>query len=71
MWGCVGPLYQRGLVPTKLNLNRNKAVFVEVLHTDAGAYGTTESLGDADYFANGGRGVDQPKCEMGGAFTGY
>jgi len=50
------------LVPPMYKLDKSKAEFVDVLHTDAGIMGTTQLSGNVDFFANGGRSSDQPAC---------
>jgi len=47
----------------KFKLTKNKAAFVDIIHTDAGYLGTNELSGDVDFFANGGRTSDQPNCQ--------
>ncbi|KAH0539273.1 hypothetical protein KQX54_003434 [Cotesia glomerata] len=44
-----------------LNLNYNNAIFVDIIHTDMGFFGTTKPNGTSDYFANGGE-RPQPGC---------
>ena len=34
-------------------IQRNDATFVDVIHTNPGALGISESVGDADFFPNG------------------
>jgi len=43
-------------------LTKDKAHFVDILHTDAGFLGTAKLRGHVDFFANGGKGKDQPPC---------
>lgn len=51
------PLVKINFVP----LNRNDAAFVDVIHTDAGFYGSTGSSGTVDFWPNGGVTL-QPGC---------
>lgn len=55
------PFYEYNLVQP--HLTKNDAKFVDIVHTDAGAfqYGWTHSLGHVDFWANGGHPV-QPPC---------
>lgn len=41
-------------------LDKEDAIFVDVLHTDIGFYGFTSCIGHVDYFAHGG--FSQPGC---------
>jgi len=45
-----------------MKLEPSSATFVDALHTDSGFYGSPQSFGHADFFANGGRSQDQPIC---------
>ncbi|XP_052744588.1 inactive pancreatic lipase-related protein 1 [Bicyclus anynana] len=53
-----GPCFSR-LQPA-LRLNRTDADYVDIVHTDAGAYGISEQVGHKDYYPN--RGTRQPDC---------
>ncbi|XP_039313467.1 lipase member H [Solenopsis invicta] len=44
-------------------LTRNDAMWVDVIHTDKGGYGTPTSMGTADYYVNGGT-RPQPGCKL-------
>ncbi|KAG8226442.1 hypothetical protein J437_LFUL003434 [Ladona fulva] len=51
------------LLGSKNNLlDESDAQFVDVIHTGGGVFGTPYKMGHADFFPNGGRGV-QPGCE--------
>lgn len=43
------------------HVNGKDAEFVDVIHTDAGGYGSAVQAGSADFFPNGGK-VFQPGC---------
>jgi len=58
-----GPFHDQGLVPKSEVLDKDKADFVEIIHTGAGMLGTKVPRGHIDYFANGGRSMDQPYCK--------
>jgi len=51
-----------GLVSQNYKLDKSKADFVNIIHTDAGYFGTKELSGHVDFFVNGGRTRDQPAC---------
>lgn len=58
-----GPLFDSPvLVPAANRLDKNDAEFVDVIHTDAGDYGMQHSIGQIDFYANGGKRF-QPGCE--------
>jgi len=42
-------------------LDETDAIFVDVIHTNAGQNGLDKSIGDIDFYPNGGK--KQPKCE--------
>lgn len=44
----------------EFRLTRNDADFVEVIHTNSGAYGEYPQIGHVDFCINGGR--MQPSC---------
>lgn len=44
-------------------LSAEDATFVDVIHTDAGKSGTSQVLGHADFYPNGGR-APQPGCTL-------
>ncbi|XP_012538313.1 lipase member H [Monomorium pharaonis] len=44
-------------------LTHNDAMWVDVIHTDIGGYGTLTSVGTADYYVNGGT-RPQPGCKL-------
>lgn len=46
---------------TDQSLHSSDARFVDIIHTDYGLYGTTHSMGHANFFPNGGRRY-QPGC---------
>ena len=46
------------------HLSRSDANYVDIIHTDAGGYGTPRLTGTADYFVNTGRRF-QPGCPVG------
>ncbi|KAL7011642.1 hypothetical protein ACKWTF_014363 [Chironomus riparius] len=48
-------------IPSNSGLQRGNARFVDVIHTDAGLTGTTASIGDLDFWPNGGS--KQPSCK--------
>lgn len=45
------------------HLTANDAEFVDVIHTDGGLLGFPIPLGHADFYPNGGRGL-QPGCDL-------
>ncbi|CAG9131277.1 unnamed protein product [Plutella xylostella] len=53
-----GPCFSH--VDDDVRLNSTDADFVDVIHTDAGVYGITDSVGQVDYFPNSGS--QQPNC---------
>ncbi|KAI8422634.1 hypothetical protein MSG28_006414 [Choristoneura fumiferana] len=61
-----------GLLPDVVleHVGADDAEFVEVIHTDAGSYGTTARTGTADFFPNGGKGP-QPGCPPSPRFALY
>ena len=44
-----------------VRLDKSDADFVDVIHTDMGALGTTDKSGHLDFYPNGG--IKQPGCE--------
>lgn len=44
-----------------VELNKNDAKFVDIIHTDRGIIGAPISSGHADFYPNGGR-RPQPRC---------
>lgn len=55
-----GPLYE--FINTKDKLDPTDAAYIDVLHTDIGMFGSSEILGTADFYANGGKGYAQAVC---------
>jgi len=60
---CLGldpakPLYENSGPEDRLDIN--DALFVDVMHTNGGQNGILKSLGNIDYFPNGGK--KQPNC---------
>ncbi|KAL9951929.1 hypothetical protein ACROYT_G044684 [Oculina patagonica] len=53
-----GPLYTK--VDPKYRLDQGDAQYIDVIHTDALAIGTVETVGHADFWPNGG--FTQPGC---------
>ncbi|KAF5306174.1 hypothetical protein FQR65_LT07450 [Abscondita terminalis] len=58
-----GPLFQFPFIGVNDRLSKDDAVFVDAVHTDSGLLGYRSSIGDADYFANGGFAM-QPGCKI-------
>lgn len=54
-----GPLFS--FFPQSIKLDKTDAEFIDVIHTDAGGFGYSETVGHVDFFPNGGSGV-QPGC---------
>lgn len=48
--------------PAEYKLTKDKAVFVDVLHTDILARGVLRAAGHADFYVNGG--IEQPGCSF-------
>jgi len=42
-------------------LDETDAIFVDVIHTNAGQYGFDRSIGHMDFYPNGGK--NQPDCD--------
>lgn len=58
-----GPLFDSPiLVPQQNRLDKDDAIFLDVIHTDAGNYGMHHSIGHVDFYPNGGKRI-QPGCE--------
>lgn len=57
-----GPLFH--ITSEDDKLDAGDAEFVQVIHTCAGWFGYPYSLGDADYWPNGGSAI-QPGCGIG------
>ncbi|XP_076268162.1 phospholipase A1 2-like isoform X1 [Rhynchophorus ferrugineus] len=55
-----GPLFS--IRPAHERLNPNDAAIVEVIHTDGGVLGLSDSCGTIDFFVNGGK--NQPGCKQ-------
>uniref|UniRef100_A0A8C5RLS6 Lipase H n=1 Tax=Laticauda laticaudata TaxID=8630 RepID=A0A8C5RLS6_LATLA len=53
-----GPLFTKKLANERLD--HTDAQFVDVIHTDTDGFGLKESLGNIDFYPNGG--IDQPGC---------
>lgn len=49
--------------PIGCYLTSNDASWIDVIHTDAGGFGTLEHMGSAEFYANGGTRT-QPGCQM-------
>jgi len=47
----------------KLRLSAEDAIFVDVIHTDAGVLGFPSRTGHVDFYPNGGRPL-QPGCDL-------
>ena len=45
------------------HLNSSDALFVDIIHTDAGIYGAYKDTGDVDFYPNGGTRY-QPGCQF-------
>ncbi|KAK4876015.1 hypothetical protein RN001_012437 [Aquatica leii] len=58
-----GPLFEFPFIGVNDRLSKGDSDFVDILHTDSGVLGFRSSIGDADYFANGGFAV-QPGCKL-------
>ncbi|XP_066253402.1 phospholipase A1-like [Euwallacea similis] len=56
-----GPAFRHPSVTSKDRLDKDDAEIVDVLHTDAGAYGYEDPIGTLDIYINGGRRI-QPGC---------
>lgn len=56
-----GPGFEIITIQTK-HLERNDAQFVDIIHTAGGLFGYMSSIGDVDFFPNGGVAI-QPGCE--------
>lgn len=56
-----GPLYD-GPIKTQKELSKTDAVFVLIVHSDAGIFGYPTSTGTVDFWPNGGRSL-QPGCD--------
>ncbi|KAK2707922.1 hypothetical protein QYM36_015565, partial [Artemia franciscana] len=66
-----GPIYK--ILPPTQRLHRSDATFVDVVHTDVGLakyghFGIQQSLGDVDFYVNGGD--NQPGCGRPGIHNG-
>lgn len=48
--------------PSEYKLNKDKAVFVDVIHTDILARGVLRTAGHIDFYVNGG--IEQPGCSF-------
>lgn len=55
-----GPTFEHKSITEELRLSEGDALFVDVVHTDAGHYGFIAPIGHVDYYPNGGR--LQPGC---------
>lgn len=57
------PLYYPPIFGNQ-HISRNDATFVDIIHTDAGGYGTPKVTGTVDFWVNSGRRF-QPGCPVG------
>lgn len=57
------PLYYPEIFGNQ-HISRNDATLVDIIHTDAGGYGTPKVTGTVDFWVNGGRRF-QPGCPVG------
>lgn len=57
------PQYYPAIGGTKA-ISKNDAILVDIIHTDAGGYGTPLSTGTVDFWPNGGNRI-QPGCPDG------
>lgn len=59
-----GPLYEFPLLrESRGRLDPTDAVFVDIIHTCAGAAGFVEAIGHVDFYPNGGT-FNQPGCPV-------
>ena len=55
-----GPLFTG--VDKDFRLDEDDATYVDVIHTNAGVLGTSQRVGDIDFYPNGGE--HQPGCSI-------